>query len=342
VPAGLVIIMAIVAVSSAATLTPVVVSWAVAMFVVLALLLGSREAWMQRDCRELTARLQEIAAQLPAVAPRSSDVRLAEAITQFHRHVVSHRAPPQVPPGRADALMDERDGSHAHERSVQLLATQLQHYLHVRAAQFQRRIERNQLHMSAVIDDVLRYYSRCESLETRLMTVDVSSLVAQTVSSLQRDIGSIDFQVQFEREPFLLHSPAGELSMVLILRELLHNAWKFTRTVATPTVSIECVRECGQVVLTVRDNGIGFDMRHQSRLFQPFQWLHVAPGCRGVGLGLALASRAVQRMGGTVRVSQQSCAGACFVVELPDFAALSTQRPLQRSIVHGGALRGYR
>ena len=77
------------------------------------------------------------------------------------------------------------------------------------------------------------------------------------------------------------------------------------------------VREGDTVRLRVRDHGIGFDMAHAGKLFQPFQRLHGADEGAGNGLGLAIAQRIAERHGGRISARSEPGAGATFTIELP-------------------------
>lgn len=68
--------------------------------------------------------------------------------------------------------------------------------------------------------------------------------------------------------------------------------------------------------LAVRDNGIGFDMKYQDRIFELFQRLQRSEDYPGTGIGLALVRKAVERMGGRVWAESAPGAGAAFYVEL--------------------------
>jgi len=70
-------------------------------------------------------------------------------------------------------------------------------------------------------------------------------------------------------------------------------------------------------MLSVTDNGCGFDMKYHDRIFDIFQRLHRAEDYPGTGIGLAIVRKAIERMGGGVRAESAPGRGATFYMELP-------------------------
>lgn len=101
-----------------------------------------------------------------------------------------------------------------------------------------------------------------------------------------------------------------------VFMNLLSNALKFTRQREMAEIEIGCHRQDGTPVYYVKDNGVGFDMRHAPRLFGAFQRLHRAEEYEGTGVGLAIVHRVVQRHGGRVWATAELDKGAtfCFTV----------------------------
>ena len=105
---------------------------------------------------------------------------------------------------------------------------------------------------------------------------------------------------------------------VVMIDNLIDNAWKFTRDVADAHIEIGVERREGTLVVFVRDNGAGFEATRGDRLFAPFQRLHPAREFPGTGIGLATVQRIVQRHGGRVSAEGAVGLGATFRVELPE------------------------
>ena len=97
-----------------------------------------------------------------------------------------------------------------------------------------------------------------------------------------------------------------------LLFNLLDNALKYSAQAQGPRVRIGADVVEGETVYVVRDNGVGFDMAHAGKLFEPFHRLHPDTRYRGDGIGLALASQIVQRHHGRIWAQAALGQGAAF------------------------------
>jgi signal transduction histidine kinase len=100
------------------------------------------------------------------------------------------------------------------------------------------------------------------------------------------------------------------------LRNLLGNAWKYTKGVKEPRIELGRIEKQGRPVFYIKDNGIGFDMQHAAKLFTPFKRLHDASEYSGTGIGLATVQKIIHRHGGTIWGVGKEGEGATFFFTL--------------------------
>lgn len=166
------------------------------------------------------------------------------------------------------------------------------------------RVSSNAIRMGALIDSLLAL-SRITRAEMKREPIDVSALARAVIADLR--LGEPERRVQVTIEDGL--QVDGDLALVRsMLEHLLGNAWKFSRHRPVAHVSLTCTN--GE--LTLRDDGVGFDMQHVGTIFAPFHRLHSEKEYEGTGIGLAIVERIVRRHGGTISVKASPDAGTIF------------------------------
>ena len=118
---------------------------------------------------------------------------------------------------------------------------------------------------------------------------------------------------------FLKPEKGRQYLLLVVLENLIGNAWKFTarRELARIEVGAAGVPG-GEIAVGIRDNGAGFDMAHAGKLFDAFQRLHSGTDFEGTGIGLAIVQRIIHRHGGRVWSEAESGGGAAFFFSVPD------------------------
>jgi light-regulated signal transduction histidine kinase (bacteriophytochrome) len=101
------------------------------------------------------------------------------------------------------------------------------------------------------------------------------------------------------------------------MENLLGNAWKFTSRRPAAEIRVTGEERADEVVCTVRDDGVGFDMAYAKNLFGAFERLHAVRDFPGNGVGLATVQRIVHRHGGRVWAEAAPGRGAAFSFSLP-------------------------
>jgi signal transduction histidine kinase len=173
---------------------------------------------------------------------------------------------------------------------------------------FLQRIGETSRQMSQLIDDVL-HLARVTRAEVNVHEVDLSALTAAILGRF-REVEP-DRQVECVVRPGVIVNGDGRL-LRIALENLLSNAWKFTARRERARIEFGTRIEEGETVYYVRDDGAGFDMEYVSRLFGPFQRLHLTTEFPGTGIGLATVQRIVHRHGGRVWAEGAVDRGATF------------------------------
>jgi two-component system sensor histidine kinase/response regulator len=173
--------------------------------------------------------------------------------------------------------------------------------------------------MGQLIDDLL-HFSRLgrQHLSTRL--VSISALVQEVLNDFAREQNERSIEIKLGELPDCVGDPSL-LKQVFV--NLLSNAFKFTRHKEKTVIEVGSQQQEEQIVYFVRDNGAGFDMQHQEKLFGVFQRLHTVEEFEGTGVGLSIVQRIIQRHGGRIWAEAEIDKGAAFYFTIPAQAVVA-------------------
>jgi signal transduction histidine kinase len=168
--------------------------------------------------------------------------------------------------------------------------------------------------MEGQIDDLLEY-SRVSRSELRTEPLSLVLVVYELLGRLERDLKTRNVEV-------LVQEPLGwvmghRLTLQQMVLNLLVNAITFVAPGVRPVVQISSSERDGIVSLRIQDNGIGISDADRERIFQLFERLPAAERYPGMGVGLAVVRRGVERMGGRILVEAADGGGTVFCIELP-------------------------
>lgn len=176
-------------------------------------------------------------------------------------------------------------------------------------------IRNNTRKMSNLIDDLLAF-SRLGKKAFSWSLVDMEALIREDILPGILSGGGKGAGVDVTLSP-LPRAWGDSTLLAQVWTNLLSNAVKFSEKREKPSVRVEGKVEMGEVVYTVRDNGVGFDMQYYDKLFKVFQRLHAQAEFPGTGVGLAIVQRVIARHGGRVWAESQLNEGAAFHFSLP-------------------------
>jgi PAS domain S-box-containing protein len=175
--------------------------------------------------------------------------------------------------------------------------------------------------MRRLINDLLSY-SRVTTAAKPFQKTALNEVVAGVVSDLQIRIEESHGKVEIGDLPVIDGDPT---QLRQLLQNIIGNALKFRKPDVDPVVHVkaeltevhELMTPGTAVVLTISDNGIGFDNQFREQIFTIFQRLHTRNEYEGTGIGLATCRKIVERHGGTIFADGKPDEGSMFRITLP-------------------------
>jgi signal transduction histidine kinase len=191
--------------------------------------------------------------------------------------------------------------------------------------EFLRECRQSAQHIYAIAERLLELARLDAGVETvQLGSVDATLVAEQTIGVVRplADARGVRLQVHCPADPEAARVMADRNKLREVLINLLHNAVQYNRPAGADgggTVDLTIGRDNGEVVLVVRDTGIGIAPEAREHIFERFYRADPSRTGDGLhaGLGLALVREYVERMGGTVTVQSAPGQGSTFEVRLP-------------------------
>lgn len=195
-----------------------------------------------------------------------------------------------------------------------------------------QRIEDGARRMGLLVDELLNL-AQVGRHALELQATELNSIIDEVVPSLQPEVNgrAVTWNIA--------DLPPAQCDPVLIkqvFQNLIANALKFTRTREKAVIEIGCPEKNGPLVIFVRDNGVGFNMKYSNKLFGVFQRLHRTEEFEGTGIGLAKVHRIIQKHGGRIWAEAELDKGATFSFTLA--AAETTNASLNAAAAAGAQL----
>lgn len=168
--------------------------------------------------------------------------------------------------------------------------------------------------MGQLIDDLLAF-SRLNRKELVWTTVSMNKLVNDVAADFKYAERSRHIEFVIENLPDI----QGDMNMLKqVWVNLISNAVKYSAGTDRTIIRISSYKESEEVVYTIADNGVGFDMLFYDKLFGVFQRLHNTDEFDGTGVGLAIVQRIINKHKGKIWANAVVNAGATFYFSIPN------------------------
>jgi len=167
--------------------------------------------------------------------------------------------------------------------------------------------------MTQLIDNLLSF-ARAGRTELPLMVVDLGRVLREALSDLEIRVQESKADVVIGELP-TVHAHSMQFRQVFF--NLISNAIKFRHPERPLIIRITGTVEGNDAVISVQDNGIGFDQKHASKIFEVFTRLHTRFDFPGTGIGLALCRRLLEPYGATIEAFGEPDVGATFTIRIP-------------------------
>jgi len=211
-------------------------------------------------------------------------------------------------------------------RKVKTFVSRLQHEfadeLPEKAKHYLSKIDNATTRSYEMIDGVLKYSSLDSPQSLTIEKVDLSNVIKQAQGDLEILIAQKDALIKVAKLPVV---EGVSILLHQLFYNLLNNALKFSKKDVSPVIHITCEEKVEThnhqpikfAVITMQDNGIGFNSEDAPFIFQTFSRLHSKDQYEGSGLGLSLCKKIAERHGGRIEAEGKKGEGALFNVYLP-------------------------
>ena len=206
---------------------------------------------------------------------------------------------------------------------AQLLAKKYRGRLDAEADTFLGFLVSGSARMTTLVRDLLAY-ARLTTEEQRPSSIALDEDLEAALTHLAEAITESGACITHDPLPTL---PVDRGQMVRLFQNLIGNAVKYRKPDVPPKVHISAELKGTEWIISVRDNGIGFEPQYASAIFAPFKRLHTAEQYPGTGVGLAICARILQAQGGRIWAEGEPGKGATFSFTLP----VESRQPLKHT-----------
>ena len=167
--------------------------------------------------------------------------------------------------------------------------------------------------MEVLISELLTY-TKIDQTNVSFEKTNLNSIVTEIKQFYANDIETGKIQLKCENLPEIY---GDKVLLKTLFRNLISNAFKYqpkNKIAHIPSVEISSTLVESNIIVSIKDNGIGINEEYKDKLFEPFERLHNSSEYQGTGLGLAIAKKVLEKHEATIKVQNSSVSGSEFVL----------------------------
>lgn len=168
--------------------------------------------------------------------------------------------------------------------------------------------------MQSLLDSLLAY-SRVTSKGKPFTQVDLNPLLKEVVADLELLIKESNASITMAALPTI---QGDHDQLYQLFQNLIGNSLKYKKDDTAPIIDIQCQQESHAILITITDNGIGFEQQYGDQIFEMFKRLHGKHEYQGTGVGLAICRKICERHGGEIWAESELDRGTSVFIRLPN------------------------
>lgn len=260
---------------------------------------------------ELVIANLELAFQVEEKVKRASELLIANKELESFTFISSHDL--QEPLRKIQAFSDR-----ILTEEIDTLSSKAKHYF--------ERIQNSALHMQTLINDLLAY-SRTSDAKRNFEQTNLNKLLQEVMSGLKEELSKKHATIEIVSDCSVR---VIQFQFKQLLQNLISNSLKFSKPKCKPHITITSKivskntvllaglpQEIDYCHITFSDNGIGFEAKHNERIFEIFQRLHSKLDYEGTGIGLTIVKKIVENHNGIITATSELNKGAQFDIYIP-------------------------
>jgi two-component system phosphate regulon sensor histidine kinase PhoR len=156
-------------------------------------------------------------------------------------------------------------------------------------------------------------------VQLNITTIDIHQIIALALAQLDIQLKAKNTQIKQQLNATQAHTKGDEMHLTNLIFNIIDNAIKYSKPNEILHLEITTHNKFKQIIIEIKDNGIGMNLTQQKRIFEKFYRVHTGDvhNVKGFGIGLSYCKSVVEKHNGNITLSSQPNKGTTFKIELP-------------------------